>query len=170
MKASSSGFTLIELVVVIIVLGILAVIAAPQFINLSKDSKVAAIESAQGTIKESLRLLHMRAQIDGKLGSDVTVQTQYGLYQFYRGYPETKSESTNPNLYFFETFVDIGTATNVDKNNTRRIATYGQLQSYEDNGFSRIGYGEGNLLAEKCYAEYQHTSAFETVKIDVSGC
>ncbi len=40
----NSGFTLIELVIVIVILGILAVTAAPKFLNISSDSKVAIIK------------------------------------------------------------------------------------------------------------------------------
>ena len=43
-----SGFTLIELVVVIVILGILAVTAAPRFINLEGDARLAAVEGVAG--------------------------------------------------------------------------------------------------------------------------
>lgn len=43
-----SGFTLIELVVVIVILGILAITAAPKFINLEGDARAAAVEGVAG--------------------------------------------------------------------------------------------------------------------------
>ncbi len=43
-----NGFTLIELVVVIVILGILAVTAAPKFINLEGDARAAAVEGVAG--------------------------------------------------------------------------------------------------------------------------
>ena len=47
------GFTLIELVVVIIILGILAVVAALKFINLKSDALIASLKGLQGGIKVS---------------------------------------------------------------------------------------------------------------------
>lgn len=51
-----AGFTLIELVVVIIVLGILAVIAAPKFLNLSEDAQVAQVKNTGGAFKSGINL------------------------------------------------------------------------------------------------------------------
>jgi MSHA pilin protein MshA len=52
MKASK-GFTLIELVVVIVILGILSATALPKFIDLSGDAKGAALEGVAGAIESA---------------------------------------------------------------------------------------------------------------------
>lgn len=165
-----SGFTLIELVVVIIILGVLAVVAAPKFINLSQDAKVSAVKSFLGDMKSMTTLLHLQAQIKGQLGDQVTIETDYGNYEFWRGYPENKSEATNPNMYFLETFFGLSGAVTETKTNTNRFVSYGDLSVYEDNGNSRIGYGTGTLIADKCYASYNHTGTTESFFIDTEGC
>ncbi len=45
-----SGFTLIELVLVIVILGILAAVAVPKFVDLSGEAQVAATESMAGSL------------------------------------------------------------------------------------------------------------------------
>ncbi|MBO2597896.1 prepilin-type N-terminal cleavage/methylation domain-containing protein [Shewanella algae] len=59
------GFTLIELVVVIIILGILAVVAAPKFINLQSDARASALQGMKGAIQGANSLVYSKAALAG---------------------------------------------------------------------------------------------------------
>ena len=60
-----NGFTLIELVVVIIILGILAVTAAPKFINLQGDARASTLQGMKGSIQGANTLVFSKAVING---------------------------------------------------------------------------------------------------------
>ena len=66
MMQKKNGFTLIELVVVIIILGILAVTAAPKFINLQSDARVSALQGVRAAIQGANSLVYSKAAISGQ--------------------------------------------------------------------------------------------------------
>ena len=60
------GFTLIELIIVIVILGILAVTVAPKFLNLSTDARIATLESLEGSMRSASNLVNLKARIEDK--------------------------------------------------------------------------------------------------------
>ncbi len=59
------GFTLIELVMVIIILGILAAVAIPAFVNLSGQARISACQASLGGLRSGVAIWYARSATGG---------------------------------------------------------------------------------------------------------
>lgn len=66
---NENGFTLIELILVIILLGVLAVVTAPKLINLQRDARIAVLNDTAAKIKATVQQVRYKAIVQNKLKS-----------------------------------------------------------------------------------------------------
>ena len=178
MKSQSpkqQGFTLIELITVIILLGVLSVTALPKFVNFSSDANAAVINNLAAGLKAAANLGNAKALIATGAGGMNNGFEFDGVY-FDRGYPLGTSYNDSDGVpEILELMVYGPNDLTFAENFNRRASSGESTREVYITTRSKMNAGVGYtaIVAGRCYVSYESfVNDYKEPEIvkDTSGC
>jgi MSHA pilin protein MshA len=157
------GFTLIELIIVIVILGILAVTAAPKFMDIQGDAKASVVKGMAGAMKTASDIIHAKSLINGNSGvaadpDKPTVAVNANDVNIDYGYADVLWAGAW--VHMLDADIAEGTAGSVCTGTEFCV-----FETEDANGSGDAGifiYPKNTADTGACYAYYSHASAADT--------
>lgn len=174
MNTQKNGFTLIELVIVIIILGILSAIAAPKFIGLQSESRIAALKGLKAQMHGAMNVLYSKSVFQGlenkpkpdkDNGEENCIVIDGVKIDLVYGYPAADAANSWSKLIMAK-FED-------SQFNPERPADWYFQNNGPSDGFIRFMTPSKKFAGDECYLKYteaQSPTVIPVFEIIDSGC
>ena len=151
-KANQRGFTLIELVVVIVILGILAAFAVPRFMGLETEARVSAVRNMAGAMRSAAAMAHGVCMAQGCTNASTVIKVNGVDVTFVNQYPNNagiRDLLENANGFTWQ-----GTGGQARKDGARSPTNcWVQYNQAAANGAPRITFAGGQTLGTTADAD-----------------
>ena len=169
------GFTLVELIIVIVILGILSVVVAPKFIDVQADATAANLKSLAAAVKETAKLQNLNAIIKANSNYSINGFTLDGI-TFDQGYPIGISHLDSDNIPEIIEAIDLDLSSYVYFPNRQGSDDDGVLtrEVYITlNHIIQSPASVNDITNENCYVEYESyvlVALPPRIILETSGC